>query len=377
MTGALPGVGVDGSAPIRVRLAPDLDSAFAGADAVICQVRPGGMRARAEDEALAMREGLPGDEGLGPSGLANFLRSRPVMDQLAEGWAKRAPGAAFLQLSSPLSLNVAQVERHTGHVIAGLCELPATVWAAVQHEAAFRLGAGPLRRAHFGSNHWAWLYAFRDEAGRDRTDEVIAALDTRTLAQVEPAICRQERALPLPYLRLLYHPERELRAQQQRRHSRGEELEAWAARLDSAYRAEGGPDARVIAGLLRQRRMNWYEEAVVPMLHVLLGGGERELVLNVTGVEPEIAVELPCMVRGGHVTPIPQLPLPPGPASIFRQIARYERAVLRLPEMPRADQIAEVLSFHPLVADAAHAARLGRSIAGSLQAARAAAASLA
>jgi hypothetical protein len=36
-----------------------------------------------------------------------------------------------------------------------------------------------------------------------------------------------------------------------------------------------------------------------------------------------------------------------------------------------------VLSFHPLVADAAHAARLGRSIAGSLQAARAAAASLA
>ena len=55
----------------------------------------------------------------------------------------------------------------------------------------------------------------------------------------------------------------------------------------------------MIAGLLGQRRMNWYEEAVVPMLHVLLGGGERELVLNVTGVEPEIAVELPCMVRGG------------------------------------------------------------------------------
>ena len=179
---------MDGSAPIRVRRAPDLDSALAGADAVICQVRPGGMRARAEDEALAVREGLPGDEGLGPSGLANFLRSRPVMDRLAEAWAGRAPGAAFLQLSSPLSLNVAQVERHTGHAVAGLCELPATVWAAVQHEAALRLGAGPLRRAHLGSNHWAWLYAFRDEAGRDRTDEVIAALDTQTLAQVEPAI---------------------------------------------------------------------------------------------------------------------------------------------------------------------------------------------
>ncbi len=96
------------------------------------------------------------------------------------------------------------------------------------------------------------------------------------LAQVEPAICRRERALPLPYLRLLYHPERELRA------SSSVDIPAeksWrhGAPLSTPRTAPEADRCAVIAGLLARRRMNWYEEAVVPMLHVLLGGGSASL----------------------------------------------------------------------------------------------------
>lgn len=363
---AIPGAGADPSAPVRLRLAGRLEAALSGADMVICQVRPGGMQARAADEMLAVAEGLPGDEGLGPSGLCNFLRGRPVVERIAQAWAGLAPGATFLQLSSPLSLNVAHAARHTGRAVLGLCELPATVWAAVRHTVEPKLGSGPLRRSHFGSNHWAWLYDLRDQRGVDRTDEVIAALDTRSLLQVEPSVCRHERALPLPYLRLLYHPERELRAQLARRCPRGAELESWAARLDAAYRLGGAPGLEAVTSLLAQRRMDWYDQAVVPVLHALLGHEQRELVLNVTGVEPEIAVELPCLVRGTTVTPIPQPALPPGPAALFGKIARYERAVLDLPREPRAGDIADVLSLHPLVTDPARALRLGERIVRSL-----------
>jgi 6-phospho-beta-glucosidase len=363
---AIAGAGTDSGAPVRLRLAGRLETALTGVDVVICQVRPGGMRARAADEMLAVAEGLPGDEGLGPSGLCNFLRGRPVIECIAEAWARLAPAATFLQLSSPLSLNVAHATRHTGRAVLGLCELPTTVWAAVRRAAESRLGAGPLRRAHLGSNHWSWLYDFRDAEGIDRTDQVIAALDTESLLQVEPPICRRERALPLPYLRLLYHPERELRAQLARCCPRGAELEAWAARLEAAYHLDGAPDPEAVTSLLAERRMDWYDEAVVPMLHVLLGHDKRELVLNVTGVEPDIAVELPCLVQGATVTPIPQPALPPGPAALFRKIARYERAVLDLPREPQAGDIADVLSLHPLVTDPARACRLGQRIARSL-----------
>jgi 6-phospho-beta-glucosidase len=364
---AIPGAGSDPGDPIRLRLAGDLDHALTGSDVILCQVRPGGMRARAEDERLAVEAGVPGDEGLGPSGLAGFLRARPVMDRIVEAWTQLAPEAAFLQLSSPLSLNVAHGCRRAGRAMLGLCELPATVWAAVRAEVEPRLGSGPLRRAHYGSNHWSWLYDFRDEGGLDRTGEVIAALDTRMLVEVEAEICRREHALPLPYLRLLYHPQRELHLQQARAHTRGEELEAWSAALDAAYRARSGPDAPTIAGLLARRRMNWYEEAVVPMLHAVLAAAERELVLNVTGVEADIAVELPCIVQGTKVTPVPQPLLPGGPAALFHKIARYEHAALSLPDLPRAEEIAEVLWLHPLVADAAHASRIADQICRSLR----------
>jgi 6-phospho-beta-glucosidase len=363
---AIPGAGADRGAPVRLRLAGRLETALTGADVVICQVRPGGMRARAADEMLAVAEGLPGDEGLGPSGLCNFLRGRPVVEQIAEAWARLTPAATFLQLSSPLSLNVAHGARHTGRPVVGLCELPATVWAAVRRAAEPKLGSGPLRRSHFGSNHWSWLYDLRDDRGVDRTDEVIAALDTESLLQVEPSVCRRERTLPLPYLRLLYHPERELRAQLARCCPRGAELEAWAARVEAAYHLNGAPDPEAVTSLLAERRMDWYDEAVVPMLQALLGQDERELVLNVTGVEPDIAVELPCQVRGTTVTPIPQPALPPGPAALFQKIARYERAVLNMPREPQTGDIADALSLHPLVTEPASAFRLGQRIARSL-----------
>ena len=42
----LPGAGTDGAAPVRLSLARDLTLALMGCDAVICQVRAGGMAGR-------------------------------------------------------------------------------------------------------------------------------------------------------------------------------------------------------------------------------------------------------------------------------------------------------------------------------------------
>lgn len=356
----MPGVGREPGDAIRLTVSTDLLATLAGCDIVLCQVRPGGMAARAGDETMALAAGVPGDEGLGPSGLANFLRSRPVLDRITEAWVEHAPSAVFLQLSSPLSLNVARAAAITGLTVLGLCELPATMSASIRSVTASRLQGRLLRHAHFGVNHWAWLYSFQDEAGIDCTDDVIEATIAADLIPVDPAVVRASRAIPLPYLSLIYHPERQLVQQCARGEPRGRQLEAWAAALDSAYHAADVAASGQVANLLGWRRMNWYEEAVVPALEALSGASGAELVANVAGVEPGIAVETPCRMNGSVITPLSQPPLPTGPAEIFRNVVAYERAALALAAEPGLDDLAQVIGLNPMVPEGACAVELAR-----------------
>jgi 6-phospho-beta-glucosidase len=355
-----PLVGRDRTACIRIRLESELQYALSGSDAIICQVRPGGMKARADDEAMAVGEGIPGDEGLGPSGLVSFLRGRNLMDTITEAWARFAPHAVFLQLTSPLGLTVAHAARRTGCRVLGVCELPATTSAALLSAVMPTLGR--LHHAHFGLNHCAWLYAFTDTAGRDRTREVIAIAEAANLLPVDAAIAYRERTVPLPYLRLFYHRDRVLGEQRVQARIRGREVAAWCDRLEALYLSPDGPRSDAIRALLLQRRMNWYDEAVAPVIEGVCSGAPFTFVLNVTDAGSETAVELPCRIMGGQVTPLPQPTLPDGPRELFRQLVDYERAVLTLPERPGRTQLADAITRHPFVDVPARAERLAARI---------------
>ena len=353
----LSGVGIDATAPVRLRLEGRLREALADCDAIVCQVRAGGMAGRAGDEAMALAAGVPADEGLGPAGLANYLRSRPLFDRIGETWSSVAPSAMLFQLSSPLGLTVARVARH-GRRVVGLCELPATTSRSVQK--AVEPALGVLHHAHFGLNHCSWLYDFRDANGHNRTSEVIDLVADSL--PVNAAAVRAEAAIPVAYLRLFYQRGAVLAEQRARGRTRGAEVLAWTEALDAAYRRRKGPDHAVITEMLEQRRMDWHEEAVVPALAAWVGSAPAEIVMNVTGAVEDIAVELPCHVECGVVVPLPQPPLPVGPQGLHCGLASYERAVLALADEPDEDEIAEVLTRHPLVPNAATASRLGREI---------------
>ena len=69
-------VGRDATADIRLLVTTSLPDALNQADIIVSQIRVGGMAARAQDEQMALEVGIPGDEGVGPSGLAAYLRGR-------------------------------------------------------------------------------------------------------------------------------------------------------------------------------------------------------------------------------------------------------------------------------------------------------------
>ncbi|HKE37315.1 MAG TPA: hypothetical protein VKB39_07780, partial [Candidatus Baltobacteraceae bacterium] len=82
----------------------DLSSTFAQADLIIVQARYGGYTARRHDETFPLEFGIPGDEGLGPGGLANAWRSWPQLSQLLRRVVDAQPDVNILLLTAPLGI---------------------------------------------------------------------------------------------------------------------------------------------------------------------------------------------------------------------------------------------------------------------------------
>ncbi len=343
-----------GDVDYPIRVSTQLDEALDGATHILCMLRPGGMEGRAHDEALALRAGTPADEGIGIGGLSCFLRSRRLMKAIVEQCRDEAPDALFLQMTSPLGLNVAISRRAFGPRAFGVCELPMTTASAVARELSMKGFDPPPRGRCLGLNHQSWLYDFRDASGADVTRHVIRAIDTERLLEIEPQIVRDLGAIPMHYMRLYFHTSRVVESQQRRTVSRGEELEAWARRLNAAYCSGDEPDIEAVAQLLATRRMNWFDDGAVPILAASVRDIPQTMPLNlpaaaaVHGVPIDAIVETDCEISSHGIRAIPAPPLPTGPREITCQLLAFEQAVLSLPEPPSAGALAGVLELHPL-----------------------------
>jgi 6-phospho-beta-glucosidase len=343
-----------GDIDFPIRVSTQLDEVLDGATHVLCMLRPGGMAARAQDEALAMRAATPADEGIGIGGLSCYLRGRRLMRTIVEHCMNEAPDALFIQMTSPLGLNVAIARKVFGVRAVGVCELPMTTASAVSGELR-RNGFEPEPRGRcLGLNHQSWLYDFRDASGADLTCDVIRCIDVERLLGIEPQVVREMGAIPMKYMGLYFHTSRIVESQRRRACGRGEELAAWSDRLDAAYRSGDAPDIEAVSALLAERRMDWFDEGVVPVLEASVQSEPRMVPLNVpaegavAGVSPDAIVEIDCEISSHHIQPVPAPQLPPSPWNITRQLLAFERNVLSLPDSPSERAIAETLELHPL-----------------------------
>jgi 6-phospho-beta-glucosidase len=333
----------------------ELEAAVGGATHIVCQVRAGGMKGRARDERAALSAGVPGDEGIGPGGLSAFVRGRSTMRQILDRCARAAPHAVFLQLSGPLGLMTALAREHYPKSSFGVCELPITVAARILKSVGPRIGGGPFSHSVMGVNHCSWLHNFVDLDGIDRTREFVADVDSQAILGIAPAVVRQCEAIPMPYLRLLFHRDEVMREQERRAMTRGEELDGWTRRLDEAYSRPSGVNADEVRSLLAQRRIDWYEEGVVPVLSALFGNEPVLLPLDLPnegtlrGVSRDAIIETMVSIERGQATPLNAPPLPDLPDRLTRAFLEYERRALALPGTPSVDDLRDVLSTHPLV----------------------------
>ncbi len=278
----------------------DSTEAIEGAAFILNQIREGGLKARLFDETFPRKYGIPGEETVGPGGFSNTLRGIPVVLDFCKTIEKCAPDAIMLNLMNPSSLIQYAVSRYTSVKIVGTCDTPVSTCRM----AANALGL-PLETAQvswFGMHHFGWLFDLAVD-GQSRLDAVFGQLERMPNLGVDPEIVAAMRAIPAPYLKYYFHPDRMLAMTEGRKPRAAQLIEVFAQLENSMdHWSDGQP-----LDFLQQRGAGWYDKIVVPTLLALAEQRESDLILSLSNQEsvswlPKSAViETPVAISGGKI----------------------------------------------------------------------------
>lgn len=163
--------------PTRVEATTDRRRALDGADYVIVTFQIGGLDAYWLDVEIPRRYGIDQTVGdtLGPGGVFRFLRTAPVMREIAADLREVAPGALVINYANPMAMLCWYLER-LGQKTVGLCH-------SIQAGSRFlaRQAGVPYDEVQFlaaGINHCAWFLQVQ-HGQRDLYPEIRRAMEAR------------------------------------------------------------------------------------------------------------------------------------------------------------------------------------------------------
>ncbi|MFD8305300.1 6-phospho-beta-glucosidase [Streptomyces sp. NPDC059690] len=362
----------------------DLDEALRGADFVFSAIRVGGLQGRADDERVALAEGVLGQETVGAGGIAYGLRTVPVAVDIARRVARLAPDAWVINFTNPAGLVTEAMSRHLGDRVIGICDSPVGLGRRI----ARVLGANPKEAwiDYVGLNHLGWVRGLY-VAGRDELPRLLA--DPDLLGSFEEGKLfgtdwlRSLGAIPNEYLHYYYFNREAVRAYQQAERTRGaflrdqqagfyeqvgrsdgSALEIWdrtRAEREATYMAEnretagaGERDADDLSG--------GYEKVALALMRAIARDERTTLILNVRNrttlsvLDSGAVIEVPCLVDANGAHPVAVDPLPDHATGLVCAVKAVEREVLAAAESGSRATAAKAFALHPLV-DSVNVAR--------------------
>jgi len=307
----------------------DVDAALAGADCVLNQMRVGGLEARASDETFPRELGLPPDETVGAGGFASAVRAIPVILEYARRVERIAPGAVFLTFANPASMVQYAISQHTRLRTVGFCDVPVTLAERI----AGALGAptAELTVDYVGMHHFGWVTGVR-RLGRDLLPEALAKAG-EIVKEVDSSIAQAVGAIPSPYLKYVFHPERMLAQSLARSTTRAAELLELQAEILTDYERALATGVRPTAQ--ERRGAIWYRAIVAPVLVALAEGRPGRFILNVPNgqavpwLPPEAIVEVPSLLADGEAQPLATGSVPPEVRALVEANCVYEMLAAR------------------------------------------------
>ena len=345
-------------APFKVRTTTSQREAIQGASYVITQLRVGGMRARREDEYLGQRHGLVGQETTGVGGMANALRTIPVILSISQDMRELAPEALLVNFANPAGLVTQALALHAPEVKAvGVCNSPITthmnILEGLAKHGVVATPAGSVLDA-LGLNHLTWYRGLR--AGAQDLwprflETYLAEPRSYPVHHFDPALVKSLGMLPNSYLQYYYHTAAKVAEQAKWPPSRAERVMEIESQLLAQY-AEPGR-AQPPADLMK-RGGAYYSTVAVQLLNAHHNDLGETHIVNVphrgavSGWPGDWVLEMPCRISRAGIAPLPAEPLPPVCYGLLAQVKMYE--LLTVEAAARGDRNAayQALLAHPL-----------------------------
>ncbi|MES1246298.1 MAG: 6-phospho-beta-glucosidase [Actinomycetota bacterium] len=335
-----------GGALVRTQ---DVDAAIDGASFVLFQLRVGGQAARLHDETLPLRCSCIGQETTGAGGFAKAMRTVPVILDLAERVASRAPDAWIVDFTNPVGI-VTRALLDAGHRAVGLCNVAITF----ERLCARLLEVAPHRVLvdQVGLNHLTWIRAVRLD-GEDVLPQLLEEHGDALASDIELPrnLLDDLGVLPSYYLHYFYAHDRVLEEQ---RHGtpRAQVVAEIERGLLELYR---DPNLNEKPALLEQRGGAFYSEAAVGLVRSLSTDDGAVHVVDIrngetlAGLAPDDVVEVPARVGASGAVPLPQAPLAPELLGLVQHVTAYERLTVEAATTRDPVVARKALLAHPLI----------------------------
>ncbi|MFG6147087.1 6-phospho-alpha-glucosidase [Halobacillus sp. B23F22_1] len=148
------------------------EEAFKEADFVFVQIRTGGLAMREQDEQIALKHGVVGQETCGPGGMAYGLRSIRDMIQLVNDIRQYAPEAWILNYTNPAAIVADALKREFPHDyrLLNICDMPIAIM--ISYAKILDVEVWDLVPEYFGLNHFGWFTKIYDKEGNDHTERL-------------------------------------------------------------------------------------------------------------------------------------------------------------------------------------------------------------
>ena len=371
---------------LSVRAVFDPVEAIRGMDYIVTTLRVGGDHSRVIDEAVALKNGVIGQETTGVGGFSMAVRTIPVLMEYCKLIEKYAPEAWIFNFTNPSGLVTQALHSAGHHRVIGICDAP----SSMKYRMAQNLGVTEeeLYVEFFGLNHLSWIKSVQVN-GEEIMPKLIA--DDAFLSSIQELeifdrdVIRKTGMLPNEYLYYYYHREKALANINKSDMTRGQTIEKVNIQMMKELREmdiDADPEGALQVFLYyMQLRENSYmsiesgsanrpmlEKGSLPvpegmgyagvMLDCIEGMQSEEgrtLVLSVLNqgcipfLSDEDVVEVTCNVSRNGVVPVKQETVPEMCELYIRLIKRYERLTVEAVRDHSEDKAVQALMLHPLI----------------------------
>jgi 6-phospho-beta-glucosidase len=372
--------------PFQLSYTTDIREAVRGADFIFAAIRIGQDTGRVNDERIALKHGVVGQETTGPGGFAMALRTIPVMLEYAKVIREEAPNAWLLNFTNPSGLIAQALNDYADIKVIGICDSP----SGMVRRLAAHLGVEQhdMHVEYFGLNHLGWVKHVWVN-GEDRLPwmiehyETLRATDSK-FSFFDTELIQTIGLIPNEYLYYFYYKTEAVQNQLRTGQTRGEQIQklnqnllnilrevvptgngeqAFEAYLSTISQRHSTYMSAETSGNLHQHPdrqghkflMGGYEEMALSVIHSITTGEPASLIINVRnngamkGLQDNDVIETQCIVTNNGCTPLAVGEVPEVAEALITPVKTYERLTVQAAVHGDYQAALNALTIHPLV----------------------------